>query len=334
MILEADQAFLEHYSKKGMKQGVVNEGAGTSNVKLNTKPTKNQSIKTNTRNAKASALKVDPIDKQGRRKLTDNQKKALKGAVVVGGVLAAYGVYHMAQSGQMNSSMMKGASFVTGKPVLKKNPELSKAMSPDEIVSKISKQVNPDYGKPGTAMNCRRATYAHEMRRRGYDVRATKTTNGWGQDFAGFYNATNVTGSGRIKSGTRGMRSELYGEALKARIKGSDSPFLNAYANRGDSMSKNPIARADDIFSSLSKNPEGARGELAMTWVPGGGHSMAWEIIGGKPHVFDGQTGQRYASNADLIKDIGEGLVGTSSWTRLDNLPFNEAFMTRWVTNV
>ncbi len=43
-------------------------------------------------------------------------------------------------------------------------------------------------------MNCRRCTFAYEMRRRGYDVAATRTTNGRGQTAVGVYNALNTEG--------------------------------------------------------------------------------------------------------------------------------------------
>lgn len=45
---------------------------------------------------------------------------------------------------------------------------------------------HPEYGNSlGSFMNCRRCTFAYELSRRGYDVQATKTLIGTGQDANG-----------------------------------------------------------------------------------------------------------------------------------------------------
>lgn len=63
-------------------------------------------------------------------------------------------------------------------------------MSEDEILDKVVKGINPNYGvSPGSMSNCLRCTFAYEMSRRGYDVRATETLGGAGQGMAGMISA-------------------------------------------------------------------------------------------------------------------------------------------------
>ncbi len=56
---------------------------------------------------------------------------------------------------------------------------------------------------------------------------------------------------------------------------------------------------------------------------------MAWEIIKGKPVIFDGQTGDVYKSKIDFtaiansVKEVG--------FTRLDNIDLNNDYLMRWL---
>jgi hypothetical protein len=61
----------------------------------------------------------------------------------------------------------------------------------------------------------------------------------------------------------------------------------------------------------------------------GGGHSVAWEIIGGKPHIFDTQSGEVFKDVASFSK-FSENVV-EAGFTRLDNLDLNDDFLQRWV---
>ena len=307
-VLQEDVDFLAHYGVKGMRWGVINEDQ--SSGKTLTKQT----------------------TKQTDHKLTDRQKKILKrGVIVTAGVLAAYGTYHLAQSGQMNRMMMKGSAFVNRTPVMQRNEALTGKLSFDQIAKTVVPSINPNYGGPGTKINCRRATYAYEMRRRGFDVAATRTTNGRGQDLSGVFNAMNP-GTNLVRSGKYGMMSEVYEEALKAPLRGGQMPFTDFDANV-NGIAKNMLNGPGRILEALNSQPEGARGELGLTWRPGGGHSVAWEIIGGKPVIFDGQTGTSYKSVKDMLEDFGEENIGQVGYTRLDNIPLNEDFLLRWVKN-
>ena len=263
--------------------------------------------------------------------LTDSQKHALKTAAVVGGVLAAYGVYRMAQSGELHQLKLNGESFIKGTQGLswkRKDILADKNLTTDQIMSLVVNPINRGYGTPGTVMNCRRATFAYEMRRRGFDVAATKTTNGSGQDFNGLLNAI-----GDKSAMHRGAKTRAVGRVFKETYNKiadplhAETPFIDAINGKRGPFKEIPGGR-NGIFSTLSQQPNGARGELGVTWKQGGGHSLAWEIINGKPVIFDTQTRKKYESYADLD---GLPAIGDSKFIRLDNLPLNDKFLRRWL---
>lgn len=291
---------------------------------------------------------ISDAEKARSGKMTSGQKKLAIGAAVAGTALVAYGSYQFVNSGEFNRTKMKGAEFL-GKHDIgswKKNARnASKDLSADDIYNDIVSKINPDYGKYGSVMNCRRCTFAYEMSRRGYDVKATKTRDGYGQTPVGLFNATNPDGRivGTNSLGTFGTltRESFTGKGSK---EGSLYSFLEkstknsntGYGGVNISIPKDKSARSSAIFSALGKQPDGARGEFSMTWegagiVPGGGHSMAWEVVKGKPVVFDTQTGKRY-DNPDSLNDVGSRIM-SAGLTRLDNVDLNEDYLKRWVQN-
>ena len=66
-----------------------------------------------------------------------------------------------------------------------------------------------------------------------------------------------------------------------------------------------------------------------MEWFGGGGHSMAWEIVGGKPVIIDNQTGRMYRSVQEF-NEVRQNMVD-SAITRLDDKSLNTNFLMRWV---
>lgn len=193
----------------------------------------------------------------------------------------------------------------------KKKPELSKKAPPmtvDTLHTNVVKQINPNYPKPGTKMNCRRATFAYEMRRRGYDVQATPSHFATGQDSRGLQRATM---SPAIK------HESIWGQKEVA----PERTF----------MRETPQRRSELIFESLNKYPDGARGELGVGWQFGGGHSMAFEKVNGKAVVFDTQTAKIYrdpASFSDFAK-----VTHAAAHTRTDNAKLDEQYLRRWMVN-
>lgn len=285
---------------------------------------------------------LSDADAKRQGKLTATQKKVLVGAAVTAAIIGAVVLRNNIESGEFNRLALKGQAFLEGKKgfSFKSNPDLAKAMSPDEAFEKVVKHVNPKYGSVGASNNCRRATYAYEMRRRGFDVQATRTTTGYGQSVAGF---ANVTTPG--KPLLSGSKPAVYNRVIREQFKIAEQPDyvspLTKLANLGPSGARNkidPVAMGKvtmvspaTIMSTLAKEPSGSRGELAVKWMSGGNHSLAYEIFDGKPVVFDTQTNEKY----DNLVSYVTGLSGVSAagFTRLDNIPLNTEQLGRWVKN-
>lgn len=272
------EARLKHYGIKGMKWGVRRspEELGKS------------------RKGSATTGEADPT------------------AVFVTSVIALRGtlaVKNYFESGNARVFKEKGKRFVTGQKSVqyKLNKSLSEPMDDAQIMSKVVKDINKDYPGFGTKQNCRRCTLAYEMRRRGYDVTATKTTNARGQHGAGLKKAAN-TKTGRFDWGENYI-------------------FPNGPANFKDKS-----AAPNALFKALSKEPNGSRGEVSIAWAMGGGHSIAYEIVKGKPMIIDTQSGKRI-KNADDWNAQYKLTTGAVYTSRLDNKPLNNDWLERWVKN-
>lgn len=339
MIDDDVREFLEHHGIKGQRWGVRNEEnkQAKREAKAQKYDVKAKDLGERINKLKGSRNVISKIqvkrlegkkqtaqesaDLKREGKLTKRQKHIAVGAGAALTILAAYGTYSSLQSGNARRLVEKGKSFVTrrGDTPWKVNPKLADPnMDVDGIMNNVVKHVNPDFGKMGTKTNCRRATYAYEMRRRGYDVAATRTTNARGQDTSGFVNVLNP-GINLIPPGRAGIATRLISEHGKAH-----QPFTDALENPYGKHFLLP----KDIKSSLAKQPVGARGELSVKWRAGGGHSMAWENVKGKLMVFDNQTGKKYSLD-DL--DLFTPHIDEGGFTRLDNLPLNNDFLRRWV---
>jgi hypothetical protein len=308
--------YLEHYGVKGMRWGVVNEDDTSGD---------------------GGSAKQDPKNRvsSDKARLTPKQKKMLiGGAAVAGTLLVAYGGYKLSNSGQLNAAGLRVKEKLNlQEGPFKINKELArKDLTADQIQSLVNKGANPDYGAMGTKLNCRRSTFAYEMRRRGYDVSATKTMTGEGQKFSGVYNALNTEGGRAVGDSKGSLRRALKRETRAGKTGLSDA--FDVLEGRGRNFVE-PVndSHVSGIFRGLLGQPDGARGEVSMNWQIGGRHSMAWEIIGGRPHVFDAQTGEHFASAQDLRRSIGDSSISEASFLRLDNVPMNTNFLQRWLRN-
>lgn len=357
---------LVHFGVKGMRWGVRRE-EGTSGKRSGPKPIsarKERRAKEHEAKAANAQTKIDQIKATPRSRvpfvqrsrdakvyeleqhrdhqlkaakdireghLTDTQKKVLIGAGVVAVALATYGAYKMTDSGQTRALLSRGSPF-------KKNDLLSRKMSTDSIMKEVVKPINPGYGKGefGTRMNCRRCTFAYEMRRRGLDVKATKTHAGTGQYQTSLLRAIDpksdapLTKFGIVRRLTIEQINKKTGPGTITNLlnEGEGGPAKSI--GKGVLKVLEPHESSQWIFDQLAKNPEGSRGELGMSWKMGGAHSMAWEIINGAPRIFDTQSGHSYdvSSFADVAKNIS-----SANQVRLDNVPLNSAFLRRWVAN-
>ncbi|QFG09116.1 amidase [Arthrobacter phage Sporto] len=352
MTVEVDD-FLAHYGVKGMRWGhrkseeEVTERREAKAQKFVNKAaafqTRIDELEKSGMSKYAVGIRTDELKKERDRalsdadakrqgKMTSTQKKVVIGASITAGLLATYLVQDTIQSGEATRLIAKGKEHFTGEEFkFKKNEKLAdRNMSVDDIHERVVKHVNPDYGKPGTKMNCRRATFAYEMRRRGYDVKATKTTNGNGQHGLGLHNAINP--NEKFKSTRRTSVIKTAFSEIKDKDKGGPTPFTDLtkdFAPGGRNSIKGGGNQA--IFNRLAKEPEGSRGELGVVWSMGGGHSMAYEIIKGKPVIFDAQSGKKFEDPEAFYKTLG----GTkdAGFTRLDNIELNHDYLMRWMTN-
>lgn len=255
--------------------------------------------------------------------LTDFQKKVVIGASATAVVLTAYGTFKLVDTGITRQALSKNKPFI-------KNSSLSRKMKPSDVFAEVVKPINSDFGKLGTKVNCRRTTFAYEMRRRGFDVVSTKTATGSGQTPAGLMNAidpkshlnTSLTAYSRALKKDTGTPIDIFMRASKGLGK-EKIPMV-------DFESPNTAARK--IYETLAKHPEGARGELSVAWKQGGAHSMAWEIFNGKPVIFDNQIGKTFLSATDFAKS-GFPEIREAGQTRLDNIELNTDYLKRWVKN-
>lgn len=311
---EKTEAFLAHYGVKGMKWGVRKQDTTGSRQSMAKRLDESWFGRLSKANVERYNRKV------AKKKLAEAQKQLEKQKGKAGGevnpAVVMLGLYGgLAVTAITTQSIMKYRDSgrrdakQTGDREFKKDPSLAKKMPVSQLHAKVSKPINPGYGEPGTQMNCRRATYAYEMRRRGYDVKATKSKFASGQTIKGVKNASQIDKNAKFES--------PWGE------KNVSNPHLF--------MLSSPQKKADLVFDSLKTQPNGARGELAVSWLMGGGHSMSWEVVNKKPVIFDNQNGKMY----DSPKAFSEftPVTTTAAYTRLDNKPINNEFIKRWVTD-
>lgn len=321
-----------HYGIKGQKWGIRRfqdeDGTLTSAGKKRYSESGEAEKKADKKDSKQK------IDEESKKKKWSTGKKI---AVAAAALVAAYAAYKFVDSGQAKQLIDKGRSFLLNQDIsFKKDSTLAKLTDKNDIFSKVVSKVNPNYGELGTVNNCRRCTIAYEMRRRGFDVKATRTMGGTGQNAIGLYSAThkNTTINGVMGWALHNAKQVLDGEVTPDKTPYALKWFRDMSQNIIDmkefSVEKS-IHNASKVFTELSKQADGARGEIELRWYSGGAHSIAWEIIKGSPVMFDCQTGIMYDSPKDFntLSMWASGI----SYSRLDNVDFNIDFLLRWLEN-
>lgn len=336
------QEFLSRADVMGTKISELkleNEAIGdTKNpVKLYSKYANNQT-RAQYEKAQKNALKDAEAVHHG--KMTTKQKQVVAGALAVGGILAVGVIYGQVtkgqQSGAFNSYKLLLNARRQGLEVpFKVNKELSGKMSASDILSKVSKQVNPGYSTPGGQMNCRRSTYTHELRRRGFDVHATTSSMGWGQSESGVINA--VTPGAKNFYNRMSMSRAVVDKGRDTVARGDvrSSPLKKILVDSLDTPKKVDgawhLSDSKKVLEALAKEPNGSRGEVLFKF-PGFGHSMAYEIVDGVPHIFDSQKANHYHAAGKMVESKWDGFH-SAEITRLDNVDLDLNFLTRWSTN-
>jgi len=271
-------------------------------------------------------------EKKRQGKLSTTQKKVVIGASVAAALIAAKVTHDGIQSGDFHRLAAKGKNFLNKDVAFgfKRNEKLADMdLDIDGIQNLVVKKINPDYGGIGTKMNCRRATFAYEMRRRGYDVAATKTTNGSGQTAIGLFNAIDPNATG-TKTGMFSYAKRAIKETT-AEVNGGPTPMIDLVKNFAPGgKNKIDVPDAKGVFEALSTQPNGSRGELGVQWAMGGGHSMAYEIVKGRAVIFDAQSGKTFTDFSEFAQSGGDRLKA-AGFTRLDDVPLNKDFLLKWL---
>lgn len=268
---------------------------------------------------------IKKAEKTIKSRLTPTQKKVLIGAAVTSAILAAV---HLERTGgeDITSAIRRRQSERQYGSIFKVDKSLSdKSMGPKDVLERVAKAVNPNYSSAGGKMNCRRATFAHELRRRGFDVQATTSVMGRGQSETGLTNAL-IRGDRNISRSNSLSRMIIRAEDARARATSSDRRTYAAFTKS--------VGSFDRLKETLSGMPVGARGEVVFDEQLFG-HSMAWEKFKDGIHIFDSQKGVSYPVTEDGFIKLTDkwGLPKAMEITRLDNVDLDMEFLSRWARN-
>lgn len=341
---ERKQKSVDQYLKRADVMGTrVSELKLRSGALPRDKRSANENQIKNLQKSQRQALRNAEAVQKG--KLTSKQKKVIVGAVAVTALIGITAVVagpsaidKGQQSGAFNSWKLLGQARLRGqKTPFTIDKSLSKPMSASELLQKVVKPINPRYSEMGGKMNCRRATYAYELRRRGFDVQATTSWQGRGQSESGVLNA--LTPGSRNVYRAMSMSESVVAGGFSGRANRDRRPLSQALRSAkifldgldtGGPDGMTPGYGSKKVFEALGKQPNGARGEVLFKF-PNFGHSMAYEIVNGVPHVFDSQKGTYH----DLTKTVEDkwGSFSGAEIRRLDNAPLDLKFLTRWATN-
>lgn len=180
--------------------------------------------------------------------------------------------------------------------------------------------VNPNYATETNNydQNCAYCTVAYDLRRRGYDVEAMPEAGGLTSfDIARLYgkdkDASVIT---TIKMGL-GLASES--EYIADMFARNDIITSDSLRDKYDIRVKGSVSHVIPyMIEDMLSHGEGARGNLALDWKGGGGHSIVWEIENGKAVFRDCQVNE--------VIDIEDYMlrVNRFDYMRTDNLELSE----------
>lgn len=193
---------------------------------------------------------------------------------------------------------------------MKKLPKIpdDKSYTADEDMAEINEEYSPhDYDRSHNCANC---TAAYELRSRGYDVQAADR----GKDDT--YIGSQKDYMNKMYEDADTIWLDKDGE--RDRVKGAlDKVGLKFKFEKDISYDSDTVKK-----SMLKHSGKNTRGEIAVEWKSGGGHSMAYDIDeNGKVRVRDCQTNTVYN-----LEDIVDS-VSHISITRTDNLKLKKGVL-------
>lgn len=261
--------------------------------------------------------------------LTSTQKKVMVGASVAGVLIGFHVASKHTDAEGVSAAIRRGRSQREHGDIFKPKPEFSAKMTQEEALKNVVQGINPNHRTQGGSMNCRRATFAYELRRRGYDVVATTSGIGRGQNESGLVNAL-----------IKGDRNLLSRESM-SNFAALQNPGIDGVRTRavpGDtrtySAMTQSVRKISELKDALSRHPDGARGEAVFD-MGGFAHSMQWEVFKGIPHIFDSQKGSHFPVTSEGLNKLMDkwGEPAVTEITRLDNVDLDLKFLSRWVSN-
>lgn len=185
------------------------------------------------------------------------------------------------------------------------------------------KNVNPAYNRkvPRTYNNCVLCSMATETRRRGFDVMAQFTEQG----FPGLHETKKAfpKGKGKIVDPDNLFSDKDDDMAIHWPAENKDKVIKNIIGARSGLNSD----YAQATLKSLAKE-KNARGSIFVQWGYGGGHAMSYDVKNGKVRLIDGQTNKIYEGEA------AEWLLAHTwhaSTYRLDKLKMNSSAIKDYV---
>lgn len=152
------------------------------------------------------------------------------------------------------------------------------------IFDNVDKNFHWDYGYHNNCYDC---TLTYDARRKGYDVTAISDKDGqYGSMIASFY----IGGVKRLKR------------------------------TRNDGA-KTSAEEASVIEKELKKNPDNSHGDLHVSWMLGGAHSVTWEKVDGEIIIRDNQTNRKVPFKKYFDDSFYHSIKpGKSAYLRTDDL--------------
>ena len=156
-------------------------------------------------------------------------------------------------------------------------------------------KINPNYSESDAfRTNCTMCTAAMELRQRGYDVAAGKTS---------------------YKQMVEGGLDE---SEYQSWFGDDESRAYIPEVNR--KSTKDSHAYNLSVKKQMESGGEGARGELTVLWLDGSGHSMYYKVENGSAVVYDTQSNEKITG---ITMDRMLDATGAVRVRRLDNLTMN-----------